>query len=290
MGGDVTFESALGRGSTFTIRVPDKRADGPHPVARPSLAARALGRRPVLVIDDDPASRELVAWLLAKEGHATAVAENGPVGLRLARELRPGAIILDVLMPGMDGWAVLRALKADPDLATIPVVMSSVLESQAVGFSLGASEFLTKPVDRDRLVAVLGKYRCERSSCSILVVEDEVHLRTNVRRTLERDGWTVAEAANGREALSSIGVRLPDLVVLDLAMPEMDGFEFLVEFRKNPAWRGIPVIVATARDLTMEDRVRLHGHVSRILEKGGFEVPGLVSEVGRLVPTVPPSG
>ena len=203
--------------------------------------------------------------------------------MRLARELRPAVITLDVLMPGMDGWQVLAALKADPDLALIPVIILTMLDDRDLGYALGASAFLTKPVDRERLIAVLKQYEPERSEGTVLIVEDDAATRETLRHALTKAGWTVAEAENGRVALACIAAQVPALILLDLMMPEMDGFDIVAALGGRTEWRRVPVIVLTARDLTAEDRARLNGYVHAILQKGARHRDELLAEVRSLV-------
>jgi CheY-like chemotaxis protein len=205
---------------------------------------------------------------------------RGEEALRLAREIAPDAITLDVMMPGMDGWAVLTALKADAATADIPVIMVTIVDDRNLGYALGAADYLTKPIDRERLGAVLARHRSQRP---ILVVDDDPALRELLRRTLEREGYAVLEADDGRAALARIEERLPGLILLDLMMPHMNGFELLTELRARPEWRGIPVVVVTAKDLTAEERQRLNGHVERILAKGALGPEALLAEVRELV-------
>jgi CheY-like chemotaxis protein len=233
------------------------------------------------VVDDERATRELITRGLEKEGFRVLAAGSGEEALRLAREKKPDVISLDVLMPGMDGWTVLRALKADPVTAPIPVVMVSMLDDRDLGHALGASDYLTKPFDRQKLVTALRRYRREGALRPVLVVEDDGPTREVIKRALERDGWSVSEADNGRRGLLSVARQVPDLIVLDLMMPEMDGFEFVAELRKSESGRKIPVVVVTAKEITEEDRHRLTGQVRRVLHKGSFSREELSSELRR---------
>jgi signal transduction histidine kinase/CheY-like chemotaxis protein len=280
MGGDVTVESEVGRGSVFTIRLPARVADAPEESVAPAAAERVPVAGTVLVIDDEPAVRDLMQRFLTKEGFRVATAQSGEEGVRRARELSPDAITLDVMMPGMDGWAVLSALKADPDVADIPVVMLTIIDDKNLGYALGASDYLTKPIDRERLVTVLHKYRRD---LPVLVVDDDAGVRQLLRRMLEPDGYTVVEADNGRVALERLRGLTPSVVLLDLMMPEMDGFEFVTEFRRHEPWRTIPIVVITAKDLTGDDRERLNGYVQKILQKGAHSREELLAEVRELV-------
>jgi hypothetical protein len=186
-------------------------------------------------------------------------------------------------MPDLDGWTVLAALRGDPELADIPVVLVTILDEKTKGYSLGATDYLVKPIDRERLARVLEHLCGNRPARRILVVEDDETTRSVTQRTLERGGWSVTQAENGRVALARLGQERPDAILLDLMMPEMDGFEFLAELRRHTAWRDIPVVVLTAKDLTEEDRHRLSGEVERIIEKGAYGRDELLHEVGRLL-------
>jgi CheY-like chemotaxis protein len=180
----------------------------------------------------------------------------------------------------MDGWAVLTALKADPDVADIPVVMLTIVDDKNLGYALGASDYLTKPIDRERLVTVLKQHRRDRP---VLVVDDDLTLRQLLRRMLEPEGYAVVEAENGRVALERLRQVSPSVILLDLMMPEMDGFEFVAEFRRHEAWRAIPIVVITARDLSREDHEQLNGYVQKILQKGAHGRDQLLAEVRELV-------
>jgi CheY-like chemotaxis protein len=294
MGGDISVDSVLGQGSTFTVRLPAQvtafPSDRPPPVQLETSNRLVVGPPEsldgapiVLVVDDDPAVQDLMSKFLAKEGLRMAAAASGEEGLRLARELCPAVITLDVLMPGMDGWAVLTALKADPVVAEIPVIMLSIADEKQIGYALGAAEYLTKPIDWERLANALRKYECLRPPCPVLIVEDDEAMRSMLVRRLEKEKWTVIEAANGRAALEQMRNIRPELILLDLMMPEMDGFQFLDELRKLEEWSSIPIIVVTAKELTAEDREKLNGYVERILQKGSYTRENLIDEVRDLI-------
>ncbi len=298
MGGDITVTSEVGQGSVFTVRLPQsmaekaKHAAPAAPVAEKPRAATGTAAHAgpptavVLAIDDDPNALDLMQRGLGREGFDVHVAATGEDGLRLARELRPDVITLDVLMPGMDGWAVLKALKGDPVTEHIPVIMLSMVDDKDMGYALGASDYLPKPFDRDRLVTVLAKYR-HGGDDPVLVVEDDASTREMVRRTLEGEGWQVDEAENGRVALERVAARRPALILLDLMMPEMDGFEFVAQLRQKDEWRRIPVVVVTAKDLTTEDKLRLDGHVKKIFQKGSLSREELAQQIRSLLSSAP---
>jgi CheY-like chemotaxis protein len=243
----------------------------------------------VLVIDDDPAARELMARLLSREGFRVRTASGAAEGLALARSDRPDAITLDVVMPGVDGWATLSELKADPALAAIPVVVVSVENDVAIGFALGAVDHVTKPVDAARLTTILERYRHAEGGGAplVLVIDDDAATRQATRRILEREGCRIAEAENGRVGLARLAEARPDLILLDLAMPEMDGFEVAEALHRHPEWRTIPVVVVTARDLTAEDRARLGGSFRALVQKGAYAPEHLVREIRGLVGVAP---
>ncbi|NWF68968.1 MAG: response regulator [Chloroflexi bacterium] len=287
MGGDVMVESTPGKGTTFTVQIPArviKKDDVlTHLTTADGAAAIPPVGRTILVIDDDANVRDLLKRFLQKEGFRVELAANGKDGIKRAREVLPAAITLDVMMPGMDGWAVLSALKADPQLASIPVVMLTMVRERNMGFTLGAADYLMKPIDREQLVAVLKKYECSVENCKIMVVEDDEVTRDMICRMLLKEGWHVNYASNGREAMERLPSVNPGLILLDLMMPEMDGFEFIAELRKTEMGRAIPVLVITALDLNPDERKRLSGQVQQILQKGAYDREQLLAEVRRMV-------
>ncbi len=286
MGGELSVRSELGKGSAFTVTLPAQVAEEKVEQAAAAVAAfrgPAEGALTVLVIDDDPAVRELVTRSLAKEGFRVVTAADGASGLELARRRQPDVITLDVMMPGMDGWAVLNELKADSALADIPVIMMTIVDDRNMGFALGASEYFTKPIDWKRLATALKKYRKDQDRPLVLVVEDDPAARDMLRRNLEKDGWAVQTAENGRVGLERVAAQTPAIILLDLMMPEMDGFQFVEALRQRSEWHSIPVAVITAKDLTVEDRLRLSGYVKKILEKNADSREVLLAKVRELV-------
>ncbi|RYD30040.1 MAG: response regulator, partial [Sphingomonadales bacterium] len=286
LGGDVTVESALNAGSAFTLTLP---VDAIDPAAVETDLAALQAQLPVagdkgeaevvLVIDDDTAQRELMTRFLAREGFATLTAADGPTGLSLAKEMRPRAILLDVMMPGMDGWTVLSRLKADPDLSSIPVVMVTFVSERGLASSLGAADYVAKPVNWDNFRAVMDRFRGEVGD--VLVVDDDPEARSRVRSALERDGWSVAEAGNGQEALEAVQVAPPRVILLDLTMPVMDGFAFLHALRKSAGGKDIPVIILSARDLTADERSRLES-AAKVMSKGAASLKEVAANVRAL--------
>ena len=281
LGGRVWVESEVGRGSVFKVQLPIVTPD-PKVVAMrnpgPSLAAGHRGT--VLVIDDDFAMRDALSRMLTKEGFWAAVAANGTEGVKMARSLHPDVITLDLLMPGVDGWEVLEQLKTDPVLKDTPVILVSLLEGHERGFALGASAIFRKPVDLGELAKVIASHCRAAESASVLVVEDDAHAREGLRRMLAEEGYEVATADGGKHALQELRKGLPAVMVLDLMMPDMDGFQLVAELMAHEAWRGIPIVILTGRDLDHEDMARLHSpQVQTILQKGSLSRNELIAVV-----------
>jgi signal transduction histidine kinase/DNA-binding response OmpR family regulator/ligand-binding sensor domain-containing protein/protocatechuate 3,4-dioxygenase beta subunit len=284
MGGDITVRSEPGKGSTFTVLLPSEVQE---PASQTQFLTKAAATAPsraaagpcVLVIDDDASARDLMQRSLAKDGFRVELAADGQTGLSLARQLQPAVITLDVMMPHMDGWSVLGALKADPVTANIPVIMLTIVDDKQMGFALGAADYFTKPIDFERLHQVLEKYRIHTESRTVVIIEDDANTREMLRRALEKDGWTIVEAENGKAGLARLDGQLPAIILLDLMMPELDGFEFLEALRLRNLARQVPVIVITAKDLTAEDHRRLNGGVERIIQKGALSQEQLLEMV-----------
>jgi signal transduction histidine kinase/DNA-binding response OmpR family regulator len=283
MGGDIEVESRPGAGSTFTARLPVSVADRAVPADGHGPATAPEPPATVLVVDDEPAARELLSRLLVRDGLRVVTAANGEEALRLARTTAPNAITLDVLMPGMDGWSVLSALKADPVLAAIPVILLTITEDRTRGYALGVSEYLTKPVDRARLLAAVARHRAAPGAGHVLVVEDDPMDRQLICQALVDAGLSVAEAGDGREALAALDARRPAMVVLDLMLPGVDGFTVLDELRLRGEHPPVPVVVVTAKELTAADRRRLNGGVEHILHKNADTEEQVIPQVRDLV-------
>jgi len=287
MGGDITLESTAGEGTTFKVRLPRiVTTAGMQTASDETLGSSGSGLSgTVLVIDDDPTVHDLLQRTLSKRGFKVESAMDGATGLERVRELMPDAILLDVLMPVMDGWSVLTALKNDPAVAHIPVVMVSMMDEQNLGFSLGATDYLTKPVEPNRLSALL-KRLCTQPDATVFIVDDDQGTRDRLSRMVREGGWTPAVAENGRIALDRIAEVEPHLILLDLIMPEMDGFEVAARLREDPRWRDVPVVVITSMDITPEDRARLNGAVERVFRKDEVGAQSLVEELRGILGSV----
>lgn len=293
MGGDISVQSKIGKGSTFTVHLPIRIKKEIKKVTNTEQKQESVPSGSnkettlVLIVDDDPSVRDLLTRFLGKEGYRTATAWCGEEGLKLARKLKPDIITLDVLMPDIDGWTVLSKLKNDPVLDTIPIIMLSIVDDWEKGYALNASDYVTKPIDRNRLLAIINKYRNKHRNKQIpfrvLVVEDEEDCRIMLKRLLEKEGCVVSEAVNGQVGIECVAAKQPHLIILDLMMPVMDGFDFILELYKTEGWHSIPVVVLTAKDLTSEDHLRLNGYIEKIIQKKSNTSKELEREIRHLI-------
>ncbi|HEY9110690.1 MAG TPA: response regulator [Rhodanobacteraceae bacterium] len=268
LGGDITLQSSQGAGSTFTVSIPASGPTAKQAAEQPTAEGEAAGGPAILIIDDDGGGAGVMSRILAKEGYRAVPATNGEDGLRLAREIKPALILLDVLMPHVDGWTVLARLKADAQLAEIPVVMISVTQDRRFGVTLGAADYLVKPIEQAKLLQTLRKHIGERGEHSVLVIDDDKTTRDMLRRVLEREAWSVVEAADGREGLVQLDRHRPAAILLDLMMPQMDGFTFLDSLRQRGDETAVPIIVLSAKELSRAELARLENQVQKVIEKG----------------------
>ncbi|MCV6637524.1 response regulator [Candidatus Albibeggiatoa sp. nov. NOAA] len=285
MGGNISFESRHNQGTTFFVQVPINYEKTPSiPIITPVQRNVLNGANRVLVIDDDASVREYLHYQLTQLGHQVLTASSGEQGLKLAHQYSPDVIILDVMMPEMDGWTVLSVLKADEKLSQIPVIIISMLEQQNVGFSLGAAEYLVKPINSKHLKQLLSKYyTAHQEQYTVFVVDDDKVAQSMLTALIQKEGGHVLCANNGYEALDLLGQQMPSVILLDLLMPEMDGFEFLSRLRQNRMWYDIPVIVLTAKDLTSKERAKLNEQAKVVFMKNYYQKEDLLDEIQHLL-------
>ena len=286
-GGAITLVSEPGSGSTFTFTVPAWAAP---PLAEPEAPlhlghglAQGIPGRAILVVDDDEGVRQLIARHLEQDGFVTVQAGNATDALQLARESRPVLITLDIMMPDASGWWVLEKLKEDPQTAGIPVLVVSIVEDRRLVFSLGAADYLAKPYDRSELTRKVSRLLPDLRGRRLLLVDDDPAVRTMLAKILREEGADVHEAADGQQALDAIAQTPPDLVLLDLMMPGMSGFEVVARMRATPVTAGIPVVIVSAKELTPEDVLTLNGHIQRFIAKGKLDGAGLVAIVRQVL-------
>jgi len=280
MGGMIDVSSVESEGTTFTVTLPRVVNDDSSTVQHTASERSDDKDYTVLVIDDDDSAQDMMKRFLEKQGYNVIQAKTGEMGLKLATEHMPDLITLDVMMPEMDGWEVLNTLQSNERSKKIPVIMLSMANEPDIGYSLGATDYLTKPVDWNELSTILLKHQIESDSQTVLIVEDDETTRQMLRKSLETNDYKVRSASNGKEGLEKVKQFKPGLILLDLMMPEMDGFEFAERLREKKEWLDIPVVVITAKDLSKEDLSRLKGNVETIMQKGSYSKDELLSEVG----------
>ena len=283
-GGRLWMESEVGVGSTFSFSVP--RMAGipePEPVRRAARAAAPAGGGSILVIEDDRRSADLLRVYLEDAGHEVTVAGDGVQGLDLARRTQPTAVILDVLLPRLNGWDVLARLKRDPATASIPVVIVSMLDERGAGFALGAADYLVKPVEHEELLRAVT--RCVTppgDGRTVVAIDDEPVDLDLIEAALAPQGWSVVRAEGGEAGVEAVRRERPAVVLLDLLMPGVDGFEVVERVRADPDVAGVPIVVFTSKDMTAADHERLSGRISLLAQKGTFRQDQLANVVRRL--------
>lgn len=280
LGGDVSIDSEYGKGSTFTLLLPMISTAGVEKVAPAKSSELKIEKnatvKTVLVADDDPNIHKIMQEALEKAGIQVLHAFHGEECLSLARKYQPDLITLDVIMPMMDGWSTLSALKSDPSLADIPVILASMLLEKDLGFALGAVDYLNKPFEPRLLLNKIEHILPRDAVKSVLIVDDEADARNIVRRFIKKSGWNVLEAKNGREALAILADQSPSIILLDLMMPEMDGFAVIRELQKQEKWAQIPVVILTAKELTPEERNFLINSSKVVLQKNSYSREQLI--------------
>jgi len=277
LGGKIEVTSEVGKGSEFVVRLPGRVAQtGPleTPVAIASAPA-SEPKRVLLAIDDDPEVLRLLRDSLSGTGYTMVGASSGEEGLALARKIKPFVITLDIMMPHRDGWSVLQALKNDPETRAIPVIILSIMENKALGFSLGVSDYIVKPFERNVLIERLERLE-ETKGKRVLVVDDEEDIRDLIQVGLKNDGYSVAGAARGREALAAIAKDPPDILFLDLNLPDMTGFDILAELDRSGAAKDMRIFILTAQNLSLADNERLRLRVERVFEKGTMSLSAIL--------------
>jgi len=308
-GGSITVQSEEGKGSTFTVILPliDIKMPGKELIPQPELLAPATKEQEcyienrtqkrkaqppmILVVEDDIATSKILTLYLAQGGYKVARVYNGDEAINRIKELKPFAVILDVMLPGKDGWEILQEIKSDPEIKGIPVIISSVIDNRELGFALGASDYLVKPVDRITLLRNLEELsfatKKKRNPVNILCIDDHDDVLELLTSILEQSGYNVLTANSGKLGIEKAVAYRPDLVILDLMMPDVDGFEVAQTLKNNPTTIDIPVLILTAKDLTVDDRLRLAGKIENCIQKSHFTKEDLLMHIRDLEVTYP---
>ncbi|MDM8567226.1 response regulator [Candidatus Halobeggiatoa sp. HSG11] len=286
LGGNITVDSEFGIGSIFTLNIPLQANSVPVANKLPELDDEELSKGDgiILVIDDEIAVRDLLQKELSRLGYSVATASNGEEGLRLAKKLRPDTILLDINMPGINGWQVLSLLKRNSLLSDIPVIIISIEIDKKMGNAMGVTDYITKPIQQEQLAKVLEKYKVKDEATGlIMVIDDNDIVRDTTAIILEHQGWRVFKAENGKIALEHMEHKKPSLILLDLDMPVMDGFEFLEQLHQNEVWSSTPVVVLTAKALSAKEYASLNGRVENIFRKEACSNEELIVSIHNLI-------
>lgn len=287
MGGYILLDSEEGEGTTFTIHLPaevkDIKSEVKQVISEISQGDTLIQQtKKILVIDDDVSTHDVITRYLANGNFEITSTTDPSEALELARKIQPNVIILDVVMPKIDGWSILSQLKADPELSSIPVIMATFLSDRAMGYTLGATDYLSKPLNQNQLKSILEKYNTF-SEKTIMIIDDDETTRKMMRRLLEKEDWEVVEAQDGEDGLNKVKIHAPQLILLDLMMPKIDGFEFINLLRQNLEWTKIPVIIITAKDLSEQERKNLNHYAQDIIKKGAYDRQRLLQEIHSLI-------
>lgn len=295
LGGDLRVESEYGKGSTFTLIVPymfpeELKTDYEVSVSikqrpEPAVEKRETAlpdRAQILCIDDDPDVLEILRKYLVPEGYSVVTAMSGDEGIQIATKLRPNLITLDIMMPQKDGWQVLRELKQNPATREIPVLIHSMIDNKPLAISLGARDVLPKPVEASQLLAVVKEVNRSKKEI-ILIVDDSEDFCDTLKKMLEDDGFRTRIAYNGREAFDVMKSELPALVLLDLLMPVMDGFQFLRKVQDHEKWKDVPIVILSAKELTQKEQQTLNEQITEYMHKRDFSHEALSKTVKRIL-------